>query len=288
MLKKAIFQKLPLSFGSSFMAERFESPYFETPWHYHREYEIVWSERGFGKKFVGNHVSDYQEGDLALIGSDLPHWYRADDSCYEKGSQVKPSSIVIHFREDSLGSTFFQLPEMTDIKKLLQRSAYGIEFSGEVRETLRHEICQLLNADGIGRLTGLIRILSLMAGTREYKVLSGMDMTGSSLKDADRMNIVFDYVLKKFRTDISLQEIARLTNLTEPAFCRYFKARTQKTFVDFVNEIRIAHACKLLLETDLSIIEICFESGFRNLSNFNRQFRKFMTISPKEYRRMSH
>ncbi len=285
MIKKAIFQKLPLSYGSSFLTERFESPHFETPWHYHKEFEIVLSEKGFGKKFVGNHVSDYQEGDLALIGSNLPHWYRADDSFYQPNPALKPASVVIHFLEDSLGPGFFNLSEMTEINKLMNRSLFGLEFFGDTRQQITALIYRMLEADKVGRLIGLIEILNLMSHSKEYRILSGMGMTGSSLKDTDRMNIVFDYVFKKFRSDINLSEIASLTRLTEPAFCRYFKARTQKTFVDFVNEIRIGHACKLLMETEMNILEICYESGFKNLSNFNRQFRKFMDTNPKEYRK---
>ena len=113
MLKKPLLQKLPLTFGSSFLIDRFESPYFDTPWHYHEEIEIVLCDGGFGKKFVGNHVSDYAEGDLAILGSNLPHWYRADDACYQ---HQKPASIVIHFLNDCFGKDFFEAEEMTEIK----------------------------------------------------------------------------------------------------------------------------------------------------------------------------
>ncbi len=281
MLKKPLLQKLPLTFGSSFLIDRFESPYFETPWHYHQEVEIVLCDGGFGKKFVGNHVSDYVEGDLAILGSNLPHWYRADDACYQ---HQKPASIVIHFLDDCFGEFFFELSEMTEIKRFLETAKLGIEFYGETRVKIREKIQNLLKADKVVRMLGLIEILHQMSCSKEYRFLSENAIVGVSKKDSERMNEVFDYVLKNFKNDINLSEIANKTRFSEAAFCRYFKLRTQKTFVEFVNEIRIEYACKLLAEHDLNILEICYESGFKNLSNFNRQFRKFTNNNPKTYR----
>ncbi len=281
MLKKPLLQKLPLTFGSSFLIDRFESPYFETPWHYHQEIEIVLCDSGFGKKFVGNHVSDYAEGDLAILGSNLPHWYRADDACYQ---HQKPASIVIHFLDDCFGKDFFKLSEMTEIKHFLETAKLGIEFYGETRTKIQEKIQNLLKADKVARMLGLIEILHLMSYSKEYRFLSENAIVGVSKKDSERMNEVFDYVLKNFKNDINLSEIANKARFSEAAFCRYFKLRTQKTFVEFVNEIRIEYACKLLDENDLNILEICYESGFKNLSNFNRQFRKYTNNNPKTYR----
>jgi len=282
MLKKPLLQKLPLTFGSSFLIDRFESPYFDTPWHYHEEIEIVLCDGGFGKKFVGNHVSDYAEGDLAILGSNLPHWYRADDACYQ---HQKPASIVIHFLNDCFGKDFFEAEEMTEIKYFLKTANLGIEFYGQTRTKIQEKIQCLLKADKVARMLGLIEILHLMSVTKEYQFLSENAIVGVSKKDSERMNEVFNYVLKNFKNDINLSEIANKTRFSEAAFCRYFKLRTQKTFVEFVNEIRIEYACKLLTENDLNILEICYESGFKNLSNFNRQFRKYTNNNPKTYRK---
>jgi AraC-like DNA-binding protein len=282
MLKKPLLQKLPLTFGSSFLIDRFESPYFDTPWHYHEEIEIVLCDGGFGKKFVGNHVSDYAEGDLAILGSNLPHWYRADDACYQ---HQKPASIVIHFLNDCFGKDFFEAEEMTEIKYFLKTANLGIEFYGQTRTKIQEKIQCLLKADKVARMLGLIEILHLMSVTKEYRYLSENAIVGVSKKDSERMNEVFNYVLKNFKNDINLSEIANKTRFSEAAFCRYFKLRTQKTFVEFVNEIRIEYACKLLAENDLNILEICYESGFKNLSNFNRQFRRYTKNNPKTYRK---
>jgi AraC-like DNA-binding protein len=286
MQNPPLLQKLFLSPGSSFLVERFESPAFESPWHYHSEFEIVVCDGSFGKKFIGNHISDYHKGDLALIGSNLPHLYRADDECFNDNYPEKPASIVIHFLENCFGDSFFQIEEMAEINKLLLLSKVGIEFFGETKKLIIDKIKLMQKADNIGKFTGLIEVLSLMAKSKEYKLLSEIEMVGAGLKDAERMQLVFDYVLKNFKTEVNLSEIAWLTKFSEAAFCRFFKARTKKTFSEFVNEIRISHACKLLKESELSILEIGFDSGFNNLSNFNRQFKKLKGINPKTYRKI--
>jgi AraC-like DNA-binding protein len=285
MQKAPLLQKLFKSAGSSFLVDRFESPYFESPWHYHPEFEIVICDGGFGKKFIGNHVSDYQKGDLALLGSNLPHLYRADDECFDHTFPEKPASIVIHFLYDCFGDSFFKIDEMIEINQLLQLSKVGIEFFGDTKILITEKIMAMQKADKIGKLNGLIEVLSLMAKAKEYKLLSEIEMVGVGLKDSERLHLVFDYVLKNFKSEVNLTKIASLTRFSEAAFCRFFKARTTKTFSEFVNEIRIGHACKLLVDSELSVVEIGFESGFNNISNFNRQFLKLKGVNPKTYRK---
>ncbi len=285
MQKAPLLQKLFKTPGSSFLVDRFESPNFESPWHYHPEFEIVICDGGYGKKFIGNHISDYHKGDLALLGSNLPHLYRADDQCFTENFPEKPASIVIHFLDNCFGNTFFAIEEMQEIYTLLQLSKVGIEFFGHSKFLIIEKIKAMQKADKMGKLIGLIEVLNLMAKSKEYRLLSEIEMVGVGLKDSERMHLVFDYVLKNFKNEVNLGEIANLTKFSEAAFCRFFKARTQKTFSEFVNEIRIGHACKLLKESELSILEIGFESGFNNLSNFNRQFLKLKKTNPKTFRK---
>lgn len=283
---KPLLQRLPNSKDSSFVFERYVSPYFETPWHYHEEYEIVLCDGGFGKKVVGNHTSEYQENDLMLLGSNLPHWFRADDVYYSNSNSLKPASIVLQFRQDSFGKDFFELEEFNSIKKILEKAKYGIEINGKTREKLNLIIRNNLEKSGLDRFLCLFEILKTIAQSDEIKTLSAIDMEGISSKDSQRMSIIFDQILKNFKEDISINSIADKVNLSKAAFCRYFKTRTQKTFIEYLIEIRLNHACKLLRETDKSVIEICYESGYKNLSNFNRQFRIQFNTSPKEYRKL--
>ncbi|WP_304232877.1 AraC family transcriptional regulator [Jiulongibacter sediminis] len=282
---KPIFQKLPHTRGSSFIFERYVSPRFETPWHYHEELEIVLCDGGFGKKVVGNHTSEYQEGDLLLLGGNLPHLFQADDYFYRDNHEQKPAAIVLQFRMESFGQLFFDMVEMEKVRMLFQRAHLGIEFFGEVKVRIRDILKENIHESGMKRLTSLLTVLSLMSETSEYQTLSEIGMLGVSVKDSERMHTVFDLIFKNFRDQITVEQAASLTNLSKPAFCRYFKARTQKTFVDYLTNVRLEHSCKLLRETDLSILEICFESGFNNLSNFNRQFRKRIGCQPNVFRK---
>lgn len=283
--KNAQFQKLPLTAGSSFVVNRYQSPYFETPWHFHEEYELVYCERGFGKKFIGNSFSDYEEGEIALIGKNVPHLFKADDSFYQTAATVKPSSIVIQFLENFLGNHFFNSPEMTEMKQVLALSMNGIMVLGETREKIKHIMLNMLDIGKIGRLKGLIEIFGLLSVSNELQPLSVDTISGINVHDSLKMNKVLEYALLHYKSDISIPEAARCANLSESAFCRYFKSRTQKSFIGFVIEMRLNEACRLLKETEMTILEICYASGFNNLSNFNRLFRKQYDKNPAEYRK---
>lgn len=285
MLKTPLLQKLPLSKDSSFIYERYESPNFETPWHFHEEIEIAIMEKGYGKKIVGNHTSEYHEGDVFLLGSNLPHWFRADNIFYKTDSEIKPSSLVIQFNVGSFGQTFFKLIEMEKVNDLFQKARAGILFYGNTKNEIRRIFDENFNNVGLKRMLGLIEMLHIMANSEEYTQLSKLGIVGISAKDSERMQVIFDYIYNKYTEDIDLNELASKVGLSSAAFCRYFKSRTQKTFIEYLNEIKISNACRLLKETDHSIIEICYETGFNNLSNFNRQFRKITDQNPNNYRK---
>jgi AraC-like DNA-binding protein len=283
--KTAIFQKLPLTSGSSFVVQRYESPYFETPWHFHEEYELVYCERGFGKKFIGNSLSSYQEGELAFIGKNVPHLFKADNSFYRAGATSKPSSVVIQFLYGFLGKDFFESAEMAGMKKILLLSMNGLMVMGKTRTQIKEIMLGMLDAGSIERLNGLIKIFGLLSNSTELQPVSLDEVSGVNAYDGLKMNRVLEYALQNFKNKISIAEVAALANLSGSAFCRYFRSRTQKTFLSFIIEMRLNEACRLLNETQLSVLEICYESGFKNLSNFNRLFRKQFGQNPGDYRR---
>lgn len=282
---KALYQKLPLSKDSSFIFERYESPYFETPLHYHEEIEIVLCDGGYGKKVIGNHTSEYHEGDIMILGSNLPHLFQADSQFYKGNSHKKPASVVIQFRIDSFGNDLLNLVEFQKIKNLIEKSEHGIEILGEKKEKIKNLIKENLRKSGFERFLTLLEILNLMANCKQFRTLSQIGMKGLSTKDSERMHAVFDLLINRYKEEITVIDAASLTHFSKEAFCRYFKTRTQKTFLEYLIDIRISQACKLLRETDLNILEICYESGFNNLSNFNRQFRKKMKVSPLAFRK---
>ncbi|QMU28584.1 helix-turn-helix transcriptional regulator [Adhaeribacter radiodurans] len=270
-------QKLPLSEQSSFLADTFYTPSFETPWHYHEELELVLILEGKGKRFVGNHVSDFCEGQVDLLGSNLPHWYRKDDTISTGGS------LVIHFREEFLGKSFGEIPEMLKIRLLFDRSRMGIKILGATQQKAALAMKQILTLNGMDRLTALLLLLSQLAESEEYELLSSPELNSQNKKDSDRLNKVFSYVMNHFKEEISVEEVADLAMMSYSGFCRYFKNRTKKNFSHFVNEIRIGYACKRLLNSDLNVSHVCYESGFNNIANFNKQFKKIVRCTPHQF-----
>jgi AraC-like DNA-binding protein/quercetin dioxygenase-like cupin family protein len=275
---KAHIQKLPLSENASFIADTFITPYFETPWHYHSEYELVLIIKGRGTRFVGNHISDYKEGNLTFIGPDVPHMFRKENANEDGGS------LVIHFREDFLGTAFMQAPEMQKIIQLFRRSVMGLNITGNTATLVNERMYHLLDLQGMDRIITLFGILNILAQSADMEMLSSAEVAGQNSRDNDRLNKVFDYVMTHFRSEIKLEEIAEIVHMSYSGFCRYFKNRTKKNFIHFVNEVRIGYSCKLLLEKDVSVASACYEAGFNNLANFNEQFKKFLKLTPYQFK----
>ena len=271
-------QKLPLSELSSFVTDKFVTPHFETPWHCHREYELALIIEGKGKRFVGNHVSDYSIGQVDFLGPNLPHWYHKYDPDANGGA------LVIHFREEFLGKEFCDIPEMQKIQLLFEKSRMGIHFYGKTLQGINSSMNAMLDLRGMDRLISLLSLFLMMANSTEYKLLSSSCFVGQNDRDNDRLNIIFEYVMNNYKTGISGSEIADLAMMSYSGFCRYFKNRTKKNFSCFVNEIRIGHSCKLLMEKEVSVSEVCYESGFNNMSNFNKQFKKIVKCTPYNFR----
>ena len=272
-------QKLPLSEQSSFLADKFITPYFETPWHYHSEYELVLIIKGNGKRFVGNHVSDYEEGSLTFLGPNLPHLFRKENSAADGGS------LVIHFKDEFLGNEFRTIPEMQKIKLLFEKSKMGLHIKGSTRDKISLQMHGILRQRGMERLIALLQLLSSLADSTEYELLSNPDVSGQNGKDNDRLDKVFDYVMTNFTNNIQIEDVAKIANMSYSGFSRYFKNRTKKTFSHFVNEIRIGNACKYLMEGDASISTVCYQSGFNNLTHFTEQFKKIIKLTPNQFKK---
>jgi AraC-like DNA-binding protein len=261
-----------------------DAPYFSTPWHYHPEYEIVLVLESTGKRFVGSSITDFKEGDLCMIGSYLPHYYRNEEEFYTKDYKFKAKSLVIHFLEDFMGDKFLQLPESQAIKALLERSKRGLSFGEKTVAKVTPKFKNLPHLTGMERLLEMVSILKILSESEDKQDLTTNPISLRNEVDSARMNKVFEFVMLKYQEEIQLKDVADLANMSESAFSRYFKKRTRRTFTQFLAEIRIEHACKLLMVDKLSVAEISYESGFNNLSNFNRQFKAIKKITPLTYR----
>lgn len=283
---KPILEKLTLEPKYSFVVQSDHLPYYPTPWHYHPEYELVLVVKSTGQRIVGDNIENFSDGDMVLIGPNLPHVYNNDSQYYEGRKELVAEAIVIHFTEASLGKSFFDLPEMTFIKRLFKKAHRGLKIMGETKEEIAHIMHEMLSTNGPSRIIGLVTILEKLAASSEYRLLSSPGFSPkNNSPGAERITRVHEYIMMNFKKDISLEDVAEIANMVPNSFCRLFKSRTRKTFSTFLNEIRIGYACKLISEDKQSIAEICFSSGFNNLSNFNRQFKRIMQKSPLQYRK---
>ena len=248
-------------------------------WHYHPEVELVYINNGVGKRQVGTHLSNYQDGDLILIGPYLPH------TGFTKGFEENQKEIVIQFKPDFFETAFQTLEELKLINHLLELSKKGIVFEGSIKEDIGIRMEGLQYETQIDAFLTFLKILHDLAKEKHKKILNAEGYAFiSSPTDNKRLKTIFNYIRDHFMKPIALEDISAQVFMTPQSFCRFFKKSTNKTFITFLNEYRINHATKLLSETDVDVKTICYESGFNNLSNFFRNFKKITQLTPSVYR----
>lgn len=279
-------QKSPISENQAFEVKYLTAAHFDPNWHFHSEYQLFTVINGTGTRFVGDHVSPFKKNDLVFTGPNLPHLWQSDPEYFSGDKEFFTEGIVIYFHENFIGNDFLHKNETYKIKQLFMKSQRGMEIVGQTAEKAIALIRELLNVEDFDRILILLSLLNLLANSTEYNLLA-TEGYSNLLKEAesDRMNKVHAYVMQNFREKISLEEVAAIANMSPTSFSRYFKTHANKTFSDFLTEIRIGYACKLLIEKKVSISEACYESGFNTLSNFNRQFKEVTHHSPLHYRK---
>ena len=272
------------SHESSFKMNHAIVPHMYDQWHYHQELEINLILKGSGTRFVGDNIQSFTDEDLVLVGSNLPHVWKNDAVYYEGLPELYADVINIHFLPDFAGKDFFQMPEMQAVSDLLERSKRGIRFKGKCKKAIKEMMVNMQGQPDGEKLLTLLQILNLMAHSHETEMLSTSGFS-KAYKDSnlEKINRIYDYIINNFSHEISLAQVASLAHMNEAAFCRYFKNATKKTFTQFVNETRIGYACKLLIDGNLNVSQICYECGFNNISNFNRQFKRITGKTPQAY-----
>ena len=260
-------------------------PHFDANWHFHPHYQLFTVLEGTGKRLIGDSIQTFGPGDTVFLGPDVPHLWRSDPVFFEGNTSISTHGIVLYFQEDFLGKDFLERNEMLAIRQLLKESKRGIAYKGPLREHIRAELMELMHTDGFQTVIRLLALLNRVAHEESGSPIASIGYINNyKISETERMQKVHNYVLQHFAHEIRLGDVASLAGMTEAAFCRYFKARANKTFIDFVNEIRIGHACKLLLENKFSIAQIAYDSGFDSLSNFNRNFKRYIGHTPREYK----
>jgi len=263
-----------------------EESFFQSPFHSHPELELVYVKESFGKRIIGNSVMPFEPGDMVFLGSDLPHVWLNDEMYYQGISTLKANAIVVYFSKDIFGPAFYELKETQKINELFFQAGKGISIIGKTNKQIAKKLEKLILKKDFEVIIGLFEILSMLSESQD-RVYINNEAYSTAHKDSkkDRLSEVFHYVNENYKKDIVLIEIAAIANMTPTSFCRMFKLKTKKSFVEYLNEIRVSKACKFLLETDLSMSEIAYECGYKTASNFNKLFKKFMGMTPSEFKK---
>jgi len=278
---KAVFEKIGFTSGQSFTIRSLHLPEFDAPWHFHPEVELTFVQKSKGTRLVGDSMEEFGENDLVLLGPNLPHIWQNP-----AGQQGHSQAIVIQFPMTLLNGSLQHLPEFAGIWQLLERSKNGVHFLPETSERVGRMMSAMVEMPPFDRLAALLGALQVLATSADGRMLASQGYTHqATIKDAEQMTVVFEYVRQHFGESIQLETVADLVHKTPPAFCRFFKRRSRKTFFEFLNEFRIGNACRLLTATDRGIGQICHESGYLNIPHFNKQFRKITGRSPGEFRK---
>ena len=267
----------------SFSARHHNKPNINNRWHYHPEVELIHFHRGSGTQFVGDSIKRFSPGDMVLVGSNLPHYWKYDDE-HQFTADEQPYSTVVHFFENFWGDNFLNLPENKSIKHTLETAKRGLQITGDTMEKVAVYLQQILNNEGPRRILLLIEALILIGRCTEKNQLASFGfMQNFEEADKDRINLIFDYSFANFKNKIILEEIASVASLSPNSFCRYFKSKTQKTYSRFITEIRVGHACKLLINDPINVKQVCYESGFNNFSSFHTAFKNVTGKTPLSY-----
>lgn len=283
---KPVFEKVTHHPQNLIKVFRLSSSWFDAPLHYHPELELVLITKGNGKRFVGDSVEQFEEGDIVLVGGGLPHFWKCTNSYYQKKRDNAAQALVAQYSTELFGGRFLEKSEFSGISKAVHLAQYGLKLQRKLKKTVTGMLIDSLQLSGIEQLTTHLRILDTIGKGRQHKRLNRRP--GSSLDARDqskRFKKIHEHIIGHYSEEILLDDLADIANMNKASFCRYFKKQTGRTLVQYVNEMRITYACKLMQEGSATISAICFECGFNNLSNFNRHFKSLMGKTPSEYMR---
>lgn len=283
---KPLLLKVSSGPAHSFSVRHDVLPDINNRWHCHPELELIYFKKGSGTQFIGDSIKQFKAGDMVLVGSNLPHYWRFDDAYFQLDENVKVEMIVVHFCENFWGDQFLQLPENKLIKVLLERSKRGLQISDETKDKVAGLLAAMLDTDGADRIIMLLKALNTVATSTPVNYLTSIGFKyDHNESENDRLNNIYEYSVRNFRKKIYLDEIAEIAGVSSNSFCRYFKSKTRKTYSQFIIEIKVGYACKLLIENKLNIKQLCYDSGFNNFSTFHKHFKQVTGKSPLMYQK---
>ena len=268
----------------SFSARRDTMPDVNNLWHYHSALELIYIKKGRGTQFIGDSIKNFSDGDVVLLGSNLPHYWRFDPEFFEQTTGESVDVYAIHFKEDFLGAAFIDLPENQELKKIIVQSKQGIKLEGNSKAKIASLMPQIIEATGTRRIIKLLEVLTEIASCEEKNILVSLGFKPNFLEnEKDRIQSIYNYTISNYKNKIELKEIAAVAKISPNSFCKFFKTKSRKTYTQFLNEIRVGQACKLLIENDLTVKEICYDCGFYNFTSFHKYFREITGKTPLKY-----
>ncbi len=279
---KVVSFKVPKISEEAFRLQEDKVLHFYDQLHQHPELQIMLIEKGEGTLIAGDYVGRFESGDLFVLGSGLPHVFRNDKLYYSKRSKTKVHALSIYFNENYLGEGVWRLQEMAQARKFMQSALNGFRVIGN-KEEIVSLIRSLKKEKGLNKLITFLAIIEKLIHSELVQLCISPANEKLQTDEGKRMNDILAFTFKECHRKIYIEEVADVAHLSAEAFCRYFKIRTRKTYTNFLNEVRVSHACKMLIANEHSIQDICFQTGFSNLSNFNRIFKKVTGKTPSQY-----
>lgn len=278
---RAKFQKVPVNPERSFHLLERKLPRFTAPWHFHPEVELTLILAGRGRRFVGDSIEPFAEGDFVLIGPNLPHFWQSE----EPRGDARAHCMVVQFSPEVLGDRFLALPEFAAVRRLLTASSRGLQFTGQAAVEASLRLRALGTISGMSALLEFFAILDILAHAGAKRRLTSLAYEPSLDVQAERrLARVYKFLTARFREPLPLSQIARVAAMTPPGFSRYFRRVTGRNVSAFLNDLRVDHSARLLAESDRTVADIAGAVGYETLSNFNRRFRERMGMPPREYR----
>jgi len=261
-----------------------EIPCLDSSWHYHAEYELLYISKSTGIRFVGDSVSQFYPGDLVLVSPYLPHLWRNDPSYYKEDDTNKVKTIIVKFTKDFIGEDTFNLPEFSGVNQMLDQSKFGVGFGKDTSKFLHNELIGIIDLTPVEQSVKVLDLLCKLSLTEDRIILSSSDMRQYTDDNSGRIDTIIKYISDNYFTDITLDDVSELACMTTNSFCRFFKKMTNKSFTEFLKEVRIRNATRLLVQENLPVSEVCYNVGYKSITNFNKQFKQIMGSTPNTYR----
>ena len=274
---KTLIQKIYQEEYESFTCRSYRTPNFETNWHKHEEFELILIAEGHGTAMIGDFIGEYKTGDIYFIAGNLPHWFK------KQHHKITGCSVVVHFKQDIFDNGFLQLPELKNINQLLQKND-GLQILPKLKKEIAAAIIEMQELKGFQRIAMLLQCLQKISNTPHTVTLTQNFSSNNNYIDPAIEKII-DFSFKRYLTPVTLQQVADVAAMSIPTFCRFFKKNIKKTYFDFIQDLRISHACKLLTNSSKQVMEICYESGYNSWAHFSKQFKQVKKMTPSQYRR---